>query len=254
MQHDYAAPADRIGVVNVDFYLYIHVMIDSEFDAALVASAFSIGAERGWRHVSAAAAAREGGLDLARARQRFVGPGAILRRFGQLADEHALKGALTEGAVRDRLFDVLLRRVDFLQLHRSGVLALLRMLPLDAPLAAWLAQENRRSMGWMLEAAGISALGIQGELRKTGLMAVWGWGIRAWVRDESEDLSATMAAFDVALNRAEQIASRFAPDGTADGFTPEVAIEAELTQEDEAAPAFEPEPDASFGEAPDIST
>jgi len=224
------------------FCSYILRMTDVEFDAALVTTAFSIGAERGWRHVSPAAAAREGGLDLARARERFVGPGAILRRFGQLADEHALTGALTEGVARDRLFDVLLRRVDFLQSHRAGVLALLRTLPLDAPLAAWLARENRRSMGWMLEAAGISALGLRGEVRKSGMLAVWGWGIRAWAKDESEDLAATMAAFDVALNRADQIASRFARDGAVDGFTPEAAIEEELTKEDAAINGLGAEP------------
>jgi hypothetical protein len=139
-----------------------------------------------------------------------------------LADAHALAGALTDGPVKDRLFDILLRRVDFLQMHRAGVLALLRGLPLDAPLAAFLARENLRSMGWMLEGAGVSALGLRGAVRKRGLMAVWAWGIRAWARDESEDLSATMAAFDVALARAEQIAQRFARDG-ADGFTPEAA-------------------------------
>jgi hypothetical protein len=196
-------------------------MNDNEFDAALLKTAFAIGAERGWRNVSPAAAAREGGLDLARARERFIGPGAILREFGKMADEYALTGALSEGPAKDRLFDILLRRIDFLQMHRAGVLALLRALPLDAPLAAWMAGQTMRSMGWMLEGAGLSALGIRGELRKQGLAAVWAWGVRAWVGDESEDLSATMAAFDVALARAEQVAQQF--DGAAKeaGFTPE---------------------------------
>jgi len=196
-------------------------MNDAEFDAALLKTAFAIGAARGWRHVSPAAAARDGGLDLGRARARFIGPGAILRTFGKLADEHALTGALTEGPVKDRLFDVLLRRIDFLQMHRAGVIALLRALPLDPPLAAWLARETARSMGWMLESAGVSALGLRGELRSQGLAAVWAWGVRAWLRDESEDLSATMAAFDVALVRAEQVALQFGGADAAEGFTPE---------------------------------
>jgi len=192
-------------------------MTDAEFDAALVTAAFAVGGEKGWREVSTAAAARQAGLDLVRARTRLPGHGAILKRFGVLADSYALTGALTEGSVKDRLFDILLRRFDFLQMHRAGVVALLRVLPLDAPLAAWLANETLRSMGWLLEGAGISAVGLRGALRKRGLAAVWAWGIRAWLKDESEDLSATMAAVDVALARADQIASRFARDG----FTPE---------------------------------
>jgi hypothetical protein len=199
-------------------------MTDDEFDAALLKTAFAIGAERGWRDVSAAAAAREGGLDLARARERFAGPGVILGKFGRMADEYALTGALTEGPVKDRLFDVLLRRIDFLQMHRAGMIALLRALPLDPPMAAWLGRETVASMGWMLEAAGVSAQGVQGALRKKGLAAVWAWGVRAWMRDDSEDLSATMAAFDVALARAEQIALQFGGAARAEGFTPETEI------------------------------
>jgi ubiquinone biosynthesis protein COQ9 len=194
-------------------------MTDDEFDASLVDAAFSLGAAEGWRKVSAGAAARHAGLDLARARARFPGRGAILKRFGTLADAHALTGALQDGSVKDRLFDILLRRFDFLQTHRAGVIALFRVAPLEPALGAWLAAETLRSMGWMLEGAGVSSRGVRGEIRKRGLAAVWAWGVRAWLRDESEDLSATMAATDTALLRAEQIASRF----NRDGFVPEVS-------------------------------
>jgi hypothetical protein len=41
---------------------------------------------------------------------------------------------------------------------------------------------------------------------------VWALGLRAWMNDETADLSTTMAAVDVALNRADQVAARFTPD------------------------------------------
>ena len=184
-------------------------MTDTQFDTALVTAAFALGAEQGWRHVSAAAAARHAGLDLALARQRFGSRGAILRKFGELADCAALTGAVTEGPVRDRLFDILLLRFDFLQTHRAGVLALTRVLPLEPALALCLARANLASMGWILEAAGIGSKGVRGELRKRGLLAVWAYGMRTWMRDESADLSATMAAVDKALHRADALATRF---------------------------------------------
>jgi hypothetical protein len=184
-------------------------MTDDEFDAALVTAAFALGAELGWRKVSAAAAASKAGLDLARARGRFTQPGAILKKFGELADVYALTGAATEGPVRDRLFDTLLRRFDFLQLHRAGVIALLKTLPLEPGLGVCLSQASLNSMGWLLAAAGVESKGVRGTLRRKGLLAVWAWGVRAWVKDESPDLTATMAAVDVALTRADQIASRF---------------------------------------------
>ncbi len=99
-----------------------------------------------------------------------------------------------------------MRRIDSLQSHRAGVLALLRALPSEPPTALLLTLATRRSMRWMLDAAGIPTRGINGELRVRGLMAVWLWTVRAWRSDETEDLTATMAALDAALRRAEQAA------------------------------------------------
>jgi hypothetical protein len=148
-------------------------------------------------------------LPLARARERFPSRAAILLRFGRLADQAALADCPTDGTVRDKLFYLLMRRIDLLQAHRSGVLALLRDLPTQPATALLLAMANRRSMRWMLGAAGVPTIGISGDLRVKGLLAVWLWTIRSWRSDESTDLSATMAALDAALQRAERMAAWF---------------------------------------------
>ena len=197
-------------------------MTDDEFDANLVDAAFALGGDVGWRKVSAAAAARHAGLDLSRARSRFADCGVILRKFGALSDAYAMTGALQEGSVKDGCSTYCCAALIFCSCIGLGVIALLRAAPLNPLLGGCLAKGTLVSMGWILEAAGVSAQGIRGEIRKRGLAAVWAWGVRAWVRDESTDLSATMAAVDVALARADQIASRFERDGfTAEAGEPE---------------------------------
>jgi len=181
-------------------------MEDGEFDRALVAAAFRLAAERGWPRVSVAEAARRADLRLDRARARFPAKQMVLLRFGRIADQAALALATSEGAHRDRLFDMLMRRIDVLQAHREGMLALLKGLPADPCTAAMLAAASVRSMGWMLEGAGISATGLPGRLRAKGLLAVWLATVHAWREDASQDLSATMAALDKALSRAERVA------------------------------------------------
>jgi hypothetical protein len=91
-----------------------------------------------------------------------------------------------------------------LQAHRPGVLALLRALRFEPAAAALLTAATLRSMAWMLDSAGISTHGLRGRLRTKGLLAVWLSTIRTWQHDETEDLSATMAALDRALTRAER--------------------------------------------------
>ncbi len=180
-------------------------MDDTAFDQALVAAAFTLIAERGWRRLSVAEAARAADLPLDRARARFACRAVVLMRFGALADRAALAGAPREGASRERLFDLMMRRIDVMQAHRAGVVALLRALPTDPPAALLLAAASLRSMGWMLEGAGIDATGPFGRLRAKGLLGVWLWTLRAWERDESPDLAATMAALDRALDQAERV-------------------------------------------------
>ncbi|MDE1896570.1 MAG: TetR family transcriptional regulator [Rhodospirillales bacterium] len=198
-------------------------MTDQEFETALVDAAFALGAEAGWLHVSPAAAARHAGLDLPRAHALFTCTGTILKKFGRLADAAALSHVTADGSVRDKLFDILLRRFDYLQPRRAGVLALMRVLPLCPPLALAMGEMNLISMGWLLEAAGVDATGVSGIFKRRGLLAVWLYGLRAWARDESPDLTATMAAVDTALARAENFAERFSSSSpsTPEPFAPE---------------------------------
>ncbi len=183
---------------------------DDDFDSALIKGAFDLAAREGWAAVSVAAAAREAGLALDQARLRFPGRAAILLKLGQMADRHALSDAMEAGDTRERLFDVLMRRFDVLQEHRAGVLALFRALPIDPAEALLLGLATTSSMGWMLESSGASSRGLSGVVRVQALTGVWLYALRAWRKDESADLSGTMAALDRALQRAEQAAGWFA--------------------------------------------
>jgi ubiquinone biosynthesis protein COQ9 len=216
---------------------HLSFMEDSEFDKALIASAFGVAAREGWPRVSVAEAARSGGLSLTRARERFPSRAAILLRFGVHADQSALEQSAVQGPVRDRLFDMLMRRFDALQAHRPGVLALLQALPGEPGTALLLDFATRRSMRWLLEAAGFDTSGLSGELHTQGLVGVWLWTVRAWRNDESPDLAATMAALDKALNRAEQ-AARWLPSALRPGFgeSPTAEREEESKTPDEFAP------------------
>jgi hypothetical protein len=197
-------------------------MTDDEFDAALIKGAFALAAKAGWTSVSVVAAAREADLPLDRARLRFAGRDAILLRFGKLADAQALAEAPASGPVRERLFDLLMRRFDALQANRAGVIALLRGLPGDPASGFMLAAATGASMRWMVEAAGVPASGFSGLLAANGLVAVWLYALRAWERDESADLATTMAALDRALSRAEQAAGWLlrAPSAAEEGPKP----------------------------------
>jgi hypothetical protein len=192
-------------------------MDDAEFDKAFLESAFRAIATEGWLRFDLVEAARRADLPIVRVRERFPTRIAVLLRFGLMADQAALAGAEMDGSLRDRLFDLIMRRIDVLQAHRDGVIALFRALPAVPQTALMLSCATERSMAWLFAAAGAPvSRSLADQLRLRGLVAVWLWTVNAWRSDESADLSRTMAALDTALTRADQ-AAKWLPGRSATG-------------------------------------
>ncbi len=169
-------------------------------------------ASHGWRGTTLSRIAEAGGVGLGALRGMAASPEGLVIRYNRMVDQQVLDGTVpsvgpTDGeSPRDRIFDLLMRRLDALQPHRAGIVRFTRELPFHPILTLLLGAGMERSMGWMLEAAGISSQGPAGLARIKGLTAVWVYTLNAWMKDESTDLAATMAALDRALDRADQVA------------------------------------------------
>lgn len=174
----------------------------------VVEIALNLAAEKGWRDLALADIARAAGLSLAQLYGLYRSKQAILDAYLRSVDRAVLEETGgPEGSVKDRLFDVLMRRLDKLEPHKAG-LARIGEDQLRDPLAvACGVGRLDRSMAAMLEAAGLSSGGLRGLIRTKGLEAVYLSALRTWFRDDSADKSKTMAALDKALTRAGQLAS-----------------------------------------------
>ena len=180
----------------------------------LLAAAMEVAVRIGWRRAALADIAAAAEISLGELHSRYADKAAILRGIVELADKKVLDGAGEpdpESSPRDRLFDVLMRRFDALKPYREGLAAVAREGgggSLGDAICG--AQRMLRSLAWMLEAAGIGSGGWSGACRVKGLAVVYAATFATWLRDESEDLSKTMAALDKNLGRAERFANTFA--------------------------------------------
>ncbi|MEQ8710044.1 MAG: helix-turn-helix domain-containing protein [Rhodospirillales bacterium] len=175
----------------------------------IIEAALDCAAEGGWRDVSMADVAATAGISIADLYAEFSSRGALLNGFGRMVDARVLAGgaAAMDEPAADRLFDVLMRRFDVLNQYRDGVLSIVEASSRDPMMALCGAGQLRQSMSWMLEAAGLSSDGWRGTMRVKGLMAVYLYTLRAWMRDDSEDMAKTMAALDRALKQAGRFAA-----------------------------------------------
>jgi len=172
-------------------------------------------AAMGWRETTIAAIAERAGVSEQQATIWAPTKLHLAGRIMQGIDQQtfARVGAVDESmSVRDRLFDVLMKRFDALQANRDAIKAVIDGALRNPSLGLALATKLSCSMAASLAAAGISARGPLGCARTVGLKAVYLNALRQWVRDDNADMSKTMAALDKALNWAERAASfKFRP-------------------------------------------
>jgi AcrR family transcriptional regulator len=153
--------------------------------------------------------AEAAGVTLALLRSDFPSALAILAAHVKSVDRAVLSedfSDVEEEPPRERLFDVLMRRLEILAPHREAVRSLLRTARRNPPLALLLNAMAVRSQQWMLTAAGISASGPRGMIRAQGLAALYGGVLRTWIHDDDPGLARTMAALDRSLARGQRFA------------------------------------------------
>ncbi|HUL05329.1 MAG TPA: TetR family transcriptional regulator [Candidatus Acidoferrum sp.] len=184
---------------------------------SVIAAALRLAAERGWAALALADIAAAAKLSLAELYATYPSKTAILIALSREVDRQVLAG-LEEGgeeSTRDRLFDLIMKRFDALAPYREGLSAVARDAGRDPVAALCGMGQLARSMGLMLEAAGVSSSGLVGALRTKALGAIYLATMRDWFRDDSTDKARTMAALDGRLRRAEGWARRFDRQGVA---------------------------------------
>jgi len=164
-------------------------------------------AEKPIERIGFAEIAKAAGVSLSDLRATFASTLAILAAHMKEIDRAVLAGGdaeMAEEPPRERLFDVLMRRLEVLAPHKDAVRSLVRSATRNPGLAFALNGLAVRSQQWMLTAADIGASGPRGMLRAQGLALLFASVLRTWINDEDEGLARTMAALDRALARGQR--------------------------------------------------
>jgi AcrR family transcriptional regulator len=175
----------------------------------LLTSAFALLAERGWAGLSLLALAERAGLPLIEVHRQLPDRRAILRVLSERVDEAMLEvdWAELEGLPpRDKLFELIMRRLDALAPYREGLARLARDARGDPCILLPIGCRLDRSLRWMQELAGLRAHGLRARLQRRALLAVYLQALRTWFVDEAGDLARTMAELDTLLRRVERLA------------------------------------------------
>lgn len=186
----------------------------TETTSRIVTAALDLIPERGWAALSLPDVAEKAGVPLDEMRRIFPCKASLLTGMAGWVETRARETPAAfedEDTIRDRLFELLMERLDILADHRLAVAAILRDLQ-RAPFSVLPAVPALlRHVGGILEEAGVATGLPAGPLRCKGLAGVWLATIAVWVDDDSPDNARTMAALDRNLRRVEPLAQMLSP-------------------------------------------
>jgi AcrR family transcriptional regulator len=164
-------------------------------------------AEKPIERIGFAEIAEGAGISLAELRTSFSSKLAIYAAHMKEIDRQVLAGIdpdMVEEPPRERLFDVMMRRIETLAPYKESVRSLIRSAARNPALAIALNGLAVRSEQWMLTAADISASGPRGMVRSQGLALLFASVLRTWLDDDDPTNARTMAALDRALARGQR--------------------------------------------------
>jgi AcrR family transcriptional regulator len=167
-------------------------------------------AEKPFERIGFAEIAKSAHVSLSELRGTFASTRAILAAQMRETDRAVLAGGdadLADDPARERLFDVLMRRLEVLAPHKAAVRSLMRSASRNPALAFALNSLSVHSQQWMLTAADIAAAGPRGMVRAQGLALLFASVLRTWIDDQDRGLARTMAALDRALARGQHWSS-----------------------------------------------
>lgn len=177
----------------------------------LLQAALSEADALGWDLMTMRDIALAAGCSLADVQAHFIDKFDVLVAFGRHIDHLTLQNlgqADDRLSPREKLFEGLMARFDVMQQYRGVISGLMSHAARDPAQMLFSVPELARSMGWLLEQAGIPADGLRGLARISGLTGVYLYALKTWKDDDSADLAKTMAAVDRGLNRAEKWAEK----------------------------------------------
>lgn len=182
-------------------------MTDERKSDPVVDALFALLSDYAYRDVTLAMVADKAGVSLSALRGATGSKFAILERFAAAIDAEVLAGLdaeLDQEGAHERLFDILMRRLDVLLPHREAIRSLRDGAREDPALALGLWRLATRSQRWMLAGADLASEGARGHIAARGLALSFAQLIDVWLDDEDPGLARTMAALDARLRRGDR--------------------------------------------------
>ena len=126
---------------------------------------------------------------------------SINKKIESMFEQHSFM----DESPRDRIFDLIMERLDLLNNHKTAVISFVNSVSLDPKQIFTVLPNISKAMAQTLVLANENTHGIKGAVKVTALTTIYLKVLRFWINDETDDMAPTMACLDKALSFYDKI-------------------------------------------------
>lgn len=172
----------------------------------VLSAALDVAASYPWEFVAMSQIADSAGVTVGDVTSHFPSKTDIVAAIINELDvevEEAFSVIDEDAPMRDRLFDVLMERIELANQNRAAHISFFKSFGWTKDATCADITLLKSSMTRMAKCAGMETEGLFAGIHLTGLSLAYLWVLLTWVNDASPDLGKTMAELDKTLGRAE---------------------------------------------------
>lgn len=176
---------------------------------AICFAALEVASRQPWEFVPLAEIADSAGLKVSDIQRHYASKSEIVADIVRAIDdevEECFQDMDSQLSHRDRLFDVLMERIDIANQNREAHISILKAFGWSKEATCADINLLKSSMTRMCHCAGIEVNSLKGMMNVVAVSLAYSWVLLTWMKDTSPDLGKTMAELDKTLGRLESLA------------------------------------------------
>ncbi len=186
----------------------------------IIRVALELAAQYKWRDITLSQISNIVGISLSQLISFFPSKNALVVRIMEDTTRAVVNNTDQDNiyeSPRDRLFDILLRRIEVLSPNKIAIKSIIQEISSSPVDALCLAPELFKQFRNTLEVVGFDSTGLSGQLRVHGVAAIYVAALFVWFRDDSSDMGKTTAFLD---RRLKQFKHLFETESNENPMTP----------------------------------